>query len=177
MNKTVISPPTRYLAKLKGFDVNSNTTQAELQTMIRDIYKINASSDYSPNISKYRPTFRPISTVPKHYKSFEEYLKDNYKYYGNTDYDTYEGALEEALQGALNLINNVDTSTTVKSLIIRIANELENDKINEVEAISQLLKLFRVSSMLRRLKNHCDLYGYPSKSFAKRVKDFISKYC
>lgn len=65
----------------------------------------------------------------------------------------------------------------MKNEIIFIAQQLINEDITEKEAIRELLILFGVSNMLRRLKNHAEIHSYPSKSFKVKLKKFISNYC
>jgi hypothetical protein len=65
----------------------------------------------------------------------------------------------------------------MKNEIIFIAEQLNCGDISEKEAIRELLVLFGVSNILRRLKNHAEIYSYPSKSFKLKLKKFISDYC
>ena len=65
----------------------------------------------------------------------------------------------------------------MKEQILQISDKLRNGEISDKEAQKQFLFLFGVSNMLRRLKNHAEIYGYPTKSFKQKLKKFISNYC
>lgn len=65
----------------------------------------------------------------------------------------------------------------MKKEIILIGQQLSVGDITETEAIKELLLLLGVGQMLRRIKNHSNMYGYPSKSFRIKLNKFIKKYC
>lgn len=65
----------------------------------------------------------------------------------------------------------------MKEQILEIADKLRSGEISNKEAQKQFLLLFGVSNMLRRLKNHAEIYSYPSESFKKKLKRFIRNYC
>lgn len=79
-------------------------TQGLLQKWLREIHRINVESNWLPNIQKYRCLFKPMDIKPKDFNSCSEYYKLNNKYYGTTNYNTYEEALEDGLYNALLLI-------------------------------------------------------------------------
>lgn len=65
----------------------------------------------------------------------------------------------------------------MKEQMLQIADKLRNGEISDKEAQKQFLFLFGVNNMLRRLKNHAEIYSYPSESFKQKLKRFISNYC
>ena len=75
-------------------------TQPLLQKWLREVHNINVESNYLPNIQKYRCLYVPMAKV---IPNKEKYAFRS-KYYGTDNFDTYEEALEEGLQKALELI-------------------------------------------------------------------------
>lgn len=65
----------------------------------------------------------------------------------------------------------------MKEQILEIADKLRDGEISNNEAQKRFLFLFGVSNMLRRLKNHAEIYSYPSESFKQKLKIFIINYC
>lgn len=65
----------------------------------------------------------------------------------------------------------------MKDKIIEITDKLKLEEITTEEAQKQLVHLFGISKMLRRLNNHAKLNSYPSDSFKIKLKNFINNYC
>lgn len=76
----------------------------ELQQWLREVYNINVESNYLPNISKYRSLYKPMNIKASDFKTAKDWYNAVDKYYGKTNYDTYEEALESGLLEALKLI-------------------------------------------------------------------------
>lgn len=129
MEEELISLKTAQLAKEKGFDMKSGfafciennkveetlycytkeekhlyvarPTQSLLQKWLRDEHKINIFMNFKPNIKKWDFITYDMGM------NGSEYVKYNIGYsqiYGERRFDTYEEALEEALQEGLKLI-------------------------------------------------------------------------
>jgi len=65
----------------------------------------------------------------------------------------------------------------MKEKILEIIDKLKLEQITPIEAQKQLLCLFGVVNMLRRLKNYAEIHSYPSKSFKQQLRRFIRNYC
>lgn len=74
-----------------------------LQKWFREEHRINVNANWLPNLQVYRGLFTPMDIKPKELTK-EQILGISLKYVSSINFDTYEEALEEALNKALELI-------------------------------------------------------------------------